>query len=447
MNLALPSRRSRRVRLACISVVLAALAVPLTASTGNAANPPVADTQPWVSGTLLVGLRPGVAPAAERAALARVHGRAIATFGGGGVLVAVRTGTERRAATVLRRLPTIRYAELNGVEMASNLPDDPSFPLQWGLRNTGQVVNGFTGTAGADVDAQDLWSMEQGSGSVVVAEVDSGIDYTHPDLAANVWTNPGGVGGCPAGTHGYNVVAQTCDPMDDYGHGTHVAGIMGAVGNNGTGITGLMWSTSLLPVKWLNSRGRGSDFRLIQALDWVVTAKQAGVNIAVVNDSGVFVKSGYSQAVSDAIGRLAANNILLVVAAGNNKTDLDITPHYPCSYQASNEICVAATDSRDRLAGFSNWGPNTVQLAAPGKNIYSTLPGGSYGYMSGTSMAAPLVSATAAMVASAEPQDTLSQIRSDVLSGVDVLSRLSGVVGTSGRLDACRAVAGCVPSR
>jgi subtilisin family serine protease len=276
----------------------------------------------------------------------------------------------------------------------------------------------------------------------VIAEVDSGIDYTHPDLAANIWTNPGGVGGCPAGTHGYNTVASTCDPMDDFGHGTHVAGIMGAVGNNGSGITGVEWQASLMPVKFMNSAGFGTNFRLLKALDWVIAAKNAGVNVRVVNDSATWVNVGYSQAVRDELNMLAANNILFVTAAGNSRSNNDTTPRYPCSYGAPNEICVAATNQRDQLAGFSNYGATTVDLAAPGDNIYSTLPGGTYGYMKGTSMASPMVAATAALVLSVQDMST-SALKSDILNNVDPLSTLAGKVATGGRLDTCKAVPGC----
>src|SRR6266704_1399194 len=137
-------------------------------------------------------------------------------------------------------------------------PNDPSFGQQWGLHNTGQVVNGAKGTAGADINAPAAWGVASDSRSVVVAELDSGVDYQHPDLAANIWSNPGGVGGCAAGTHGFNVVANTCDPLDDFGHGTQVAGVLGAVGNNGAGIAGVAWRTTILPVKWTDSAWRAS---------------------------------------------------------------------------------------------------------------------------------------------------------------------------------------------
>jgi subtilisin family serine protease len=193
-------------------------------------------------------------------------------------------------------------------------PNDPSFGLQWPLVNTGQTVNGVTGTPGADERALPAWGVSTGDPSVVVGVVDSGVDYNHPDLAANIWSNPGGVGGCPAGTHGYNVVASTCDPMDQDtkydGHGTHVAGIIGAVGNNGIGVTGVDWNTTILPVKFVNSSGTGSTSQMIAALEWVLAAKQAGVNVRVINDSLSVAATASSQALADEVDRLGANDIL-----------------------------------------------------------------------------------------------------------------------------------------
>ena len=268
-------------------------------------------------------------------------------------------------------------------------PNDPSFGLQWGDLNTGQPVNGDAGTSGADERSVPAWDVTTGSRSIVIAEVDTGVDYNHPDLAAHIWSNPGGVGGCPAGTHGKNVIAGTCDPMDDEttfnGHGTHVAGILGAVGNNGIGVAGVNWATTILPVKWLDSNGQDPADHLIEALDWVLQAQAAGVNVRVVNDSATFKGVGFSQAVSNEIDLLGQHNILFVTAAGNTADNNDdpMLRRYPCGYDRPTEICVTASDQNDALASFANYGPATVDLAAPGVNIYSTLRNGAYGYISG----------------------------------------------------------------
>ena len=206
------------------------------------------------------------------------------------VLLIVRRGAVLPVISRLRRDRAVRYAEPDYVLEAAGVPNDPSFGLQWAEQNTGQSVNGTAGTANADEDAVPAWSVTTGSSSIVVAVTDTGVEYTHPDLAANMWSNPGGIGGCAAGTHGFDVLAgeNACDPMDSDtvydGHGTHVAGIIGAVGNNGVGVTGVNWRTSIMAVKWLDSNsGLTSD--LLNALADVIAAKQAGVNVRVVNDS------------------------------------------------------------------------------------------------------------------------------------------------------------------
>jgi subtilisin family serine protease len=327
-------------------------------------------------------------------------------------------------------------------QQATAVPNDPSFGQQWGLQNTGQTVNGVNGTAGADIHAPAAWSVKNDSHTVVIAELDSGVDYHHPDLAGSIWTNPGGIGGCAAGTHGFNLVAGTCDPMDDFGHGTQVAGVLGAVGNNGTGITGVAWRTTILPIKWTNSLGRGPTSRLLKALDKVLALKAAGVNIRVVNDSPVFTGTGFSQALSDELDKLAANDILFVTAAGNNKNNNDTSAKYPCDYRKPNELCVAATDQHDKLASFSNFGATTVDLAAPGNNIFTTNPGGGYVSNKGTSFAAPLVAGSAALVLSVQNMSTTA-LKADIVASVDPLSSLAGKVRSGGRLDLCNALPGC----
>jgi serine protease len=436
--------RRGRITIGVVGLALAGLAGGLLVGTPHAgalqARRGVAFGA-YQDGNVLIGFRH--ARVDERHAIeARAGASEVETLGAGSYLLHVPPGHVLRAVAALRAQPGVRYAEPDYMMQLAATPDDPSFGQQWGLQNTGQVVNGIKGTPGADINATTSWNVATDSRSVVVAELDSGVDYRHPDLAANVWTNPDGVGGCPAGTHGYNVVTNTCDPLDDFGHGTQVAGILGAVGNNGIGIAGAAWRTTVLPVKWTDSTGRGSTSRLIRALEWTLKAKAAGVNVRVVNDSAVFSGTSFSQALSDELDKLAANNILFVTAAGNNKNDNDITPKYPCSYGKTNEVCVAATDQRDRLASFSNWGATTVDLAAPGKNILTTVPGGGYGYTKGTSFAAPLVAGAAALALSVQDTST-SALKARILGGIDPLPSLAGKVRTGGRLDLCKAVPGC----
>ena len=359
----------------------------------------------------------------------------------------------------LRRNPNVAYAEPDYLMHADAAPNDPSFSLQWAPSNTGQSVpaqgaeetlgSPAPGTQGADDRALPAWGVTTGSSSIVIGEADTGIEYTHPDLAANIWSNPGTVGGCAAGTHGYNVLTATCNPMDDDtyygGHGTHVAGIMGAVGNNSVGVAGMNWQTTLLPVKWLNSSAGGSTSGLIAALKWLVAAKQEGVNIRVVNDSATFYGTAYSEALREEIDVLGANNILFVTAAGNtgNNNDEEAVRRYPCGYDRPNEICVTATDHNDQLPSWANYGSKTVNLAAPGVSIYSTLRGGTYGYLTGGSMASPQVAGAAALILSVKPTMTTEELRSDILNNVDPLPSLAGKVITGGRLDVCKALPGC----
>lgn len=401
----------------------------------------------FVDSRVLVGFEPGAPPSALSPVLVAAGARDIGRRGRA-ALLAVPAGQVLDTVARLRRSPLVRYAEPDYLGELAASPDDPALGKQWGLQNQGQTVNGVTGRPGADENALAAWQVTTGAPSVVVAEVDTGVDYTHPDLRANIWTNPGGIGGCPAGTHGYDALSSGCDPMDDDtaygGHGTHVAGIIGAVGNNGVGVAGVSWSTTVLPVKTVSASGVGATSDLLAGLDWVLRAKQSGVNIRVVNDSQTWKGTAYSQALSDEIDVLGSNGILFVTAGGNTGEDDDDPGlrRYPCGYDRSTELCAAASTSSDTLAGFANRGASTVDLAAPGENIWSTLRGGTYGYVSGSSMAAAQVSGAAALVL-AHQDLTVLGVKAALLQGADAVPGLTGLVRTGGRLDLCRAVGGC----
>jgi thermitase len=404
---------------------------------------------PYSDDRVLVGFKRGTSAARQRS-IENDAGGIRALRLGIGVSLIVPRGDVPSVIRRLKRDPAVRYAEPDYVMQASGVPNDPRFGLQWGIQNTGQSVNGAAGTPGADEHVVPAWNVSTGSSSIVIAETDTGVAYTHPDLAANIWSNPGGLGGCPAGTHGFNVVAgeNACDPMDDDtaydGHGTHVAGIMGAVGSNGVGVTGVNWTTSIMAVKWLDSNSSGLTSNLIAALQLVLQAKQAGQNVRVVNDSVTFVGTAYSQALSDEIDELGKNDILFVTAAGNTGQNNDdpSTPRYPCDYDRPTEICVAASDQNDKLPSWANYGPATVDLAAPGDNIYSTLRDGSYGYISGSSMAAAEVSGAAALILSTGYRSATA-LKADILDNVDPIPSLNGLVRTGGRLDVCKAIPAC----
>ena len=295
--------------------------------------------------------------------------------------------------------------------------------------------------------------MSTGSRNAVVAVIDTGIDVSHPDLAANVWSAPapfsvviGGVAvNCPAGSHGFNAITRACNPQDDQYHGTHVAGTVGAVGNNAIGVAGVNWTASLIGAKFLGSDGRGFVEDAVEAIDFLIQTKAAfagtgAANIRVLNNS--WGGGGFSQALADIIAAANSSNMLFVAAAGNDGNNNDAEPFYPANYAIPNVLSVAATDSRDLLAGFSNRGAATVHLAAPGVNIASTTPGAQYAYLSGTSMATPHVSGAAALVLS-RCTLTTAALRNDLLSTRDVLGSLAGQVSSGGRLNADRALRTC----
>lgn len=390
-----------------------------------------------------------------------------ASKGVGGTGLRLLHSRSKNVASLVQSLsshPDVLYAEPNYVVHLAGVPNDPSFGQQYAMRNTGQVIQGVTGTAGADISAVPAWNLTTGSTANVIGIVDTGIDYAHPDLAANVWSAPTAftvtIGGvpitCPAGSHGFNSITNSCDPMDDAGHGTHVAGDAGAVGNNGVGVTGINWTASMMGLRFMGAHGVGGTVaEAINAIEFAIQVKQffagnGGANVRVINDSWTF--STFSQAMLDEINRAGTNDILFVACADNFGQNLDVTPEYPPAYNAANIVSVAATDNQDNLASFSDYGPTTVDLAAPGVNILSTweptaplFPGQSYIYASGTSFSAPLVAGSAALVLSVCPLDTAA-LKADILNTVDPLPSLAGLTVTGGRLNTYRAITACLPT-
>ena len=350
----------------------------------------------------------------------------LAQVAGGEIYKLKLRGNVQDALQRLASDSAVEYAHPNYVHQAITIPNDPQFGQLWGLRNTGQTINGVVGVAGADIKAEPAWSVTTGSPTIVVGVVDTGIDYTHPDLATNVWNNPGGIGGCPAGTHGYNAITRTCDPRDDHYHGTHVSGTIGAIGNNALGVVGVNWTVSVMGLKFLNSAGSGTTADAIVAIDFAVNAKIAGINVRVLSNS--WGGGPYEPALFDEINRANTNDILFVAAAGNAASNNDVTPSYPASYNTPN--MVAAADNRDGLASFSNYGPTSVHLGAPGVDVLSTTPGSAYSYLSGTSMATPHVSGAAALVLSRQSLNT-AQLKSALLNNVDRIPSLAGTTSAT----------------
>jgi len=388
----------------------------------------------YVAGEVLVRFRAGVSDELKLKAHASVNARVLKAFRSVSQLEKVRLPeglpiTEAIAA--YKSNPEVLYAEPNYVVHAFNTPNDPQFPQQWNLHNTGQSG----GTPGADIHAPEAWSLTTGSSSVVVAVIDTGVDYTHPDLAAQVWSAPmpftaigdnGIVVNCPAGSRGFNAVSESCDPMDDNSHGSHVSGILGAVGNNTVGVAGINWNVTILPCKFLDSTGSGDLSSAIGCLDLVKSLKDAGINIVATNNSwGGF---DFSQSLQDAIAAHLSDGILFVAAAGNDFSDNDQSPVYPASFFLSNVISVAATNRVDGLATFSDDGRRTVHLGAPGDQILSTTPNDTYGVFSGTSMAAPHVTGVAALLKAQDPSRDWRAIKNLLLTGGDLKGSLQNTI-------------------
>jgi thermitase len=332
------------------------------------------------------------------------------------------------------------YLDISGPQ-----PNDPHFADQWALNNLG--TDG--GKERADLDALEAWNTTKGSEEVVVAVLDSGVDYTHVDLKANMWFRPENL---PAyvddelGTYndlnGYNGTDRIADPMDDNGHGTHCAGIIGAEGNNGEGVTGINWKVKIMPLKFLGRGGFGSTNDAIEAINYAIDRKKNGVNLRIISAS--WGSTSKSKALEDTIRAAGEAGILFVAAAGNDASNNDKRAHYPSNYDLPNVISVAALDRTDNLANFSNYGVKTVHVAAPGKEILSTWLGDNYREASGTSMATPYASGVAALIVANEPSISMEKLRARLLGTVDKIDSLNGKVETGGRICAANALSNIV---
>lgn len=319
----------------------------------------------------------------------------------------------------LRALPDVLYAEPDARVRLLTTPDDPLFPSQWGLLNTGQQG----GTPGADVGATEAWDVTTGSLEVAVGVVDSGVAYDHPDLAPNIFTNAAecdGDGtdddgnGFADDCHGIDARAWRGDPSDGYGHGTHLAGIIGAVGNNATGIGGVAWRVTIVPCKFIGDDGAGWVSDALTCLDYLAALKDRGLNLVATNNS--WGGGPYSQALADAIESHRERGILFIAAAGNDGHDTDQYPLFPAAYTHANVIAVAAVSDREALTSFSREGRRSVHLAAPGDRILSTWPPDQYVFLPGTSMAAPFVTGAAALLAADDPGRSAAGIRNLLLT-------------------------------
>jgi Subtilase family/Fervidolysin N-terminal prodomain/Abnormal spindle-like microcephaly-assoc'd, ASPM-SPD-2-Hydin/HYDIN/CFA65/VesB-like, Ig-like domain/FlgD Ig-like domain/Viral BACON domain len=346
----------------------------------------------------------------------------------------VETMTVDEAVSRYRSHAKIEYIEPNYIVQANETPNDPLFPQLYGLNNTGQTG----GTVDADIDAPQAWDVFTGSSSVLIGVIDTGVDYTHPDLAANIWTNPGEIpgnnidddnNGFIDDVHGYDFINNDGDPMDDHSHGSHVSGTIGGVGNNGIGVAGVNWNVKIMGLKFLSASGSGSTADAVEAIDYATM-----MHVRLTSNS--WGGGGFSQALLDAINDADAAGVLFVCAAGNNSSNTDVTPNYPSTYPSPNIVAVAATDHNDNLASFSNYGATTVDLAAPGVNIVSTTPGNTYSTFSGTSMATPHVAGALGLVFGRFPNIGHMDAKNLIMSFVDHKASLAGKCVTGGRLNA-----------
>jgi subtilisin family serine protease len=406
-------------------------------------------------GRLLVSLAPGIRAGDLPEAY---HAEALA---GGQAFLHLEGRDLDSCRAALARDPRIRHAEPDYECQAALSPNDPEYARQWGLLNRSQLG----GTAGSDIHAPLAWELRTDASQEVLAVFDTGIDWQHPDLAENIWQNlgedadldgrvlewngslwvfdPGDQNGLDDDGNGYaddfigwDFVNQDNDPRDDhlFGHGTHVAGIAGARGGNGQGIAGVAWRTRLMPLKFLNANGTGYVSGALQALAY---AQQMGADVA--NHS--WGSPAFSQLLSDAFAQTLASGMIHVAAAGNNYgLDIDLSPIYPAAFSFSHVISVTASDTEDRLTNFANIGPLRVDLAAPGYGIYSTLPGGGYGFLSGTSMAAPFVAGALALMKAQFPGAGTEFLSSRLLRFTDPVAGLAGKCLSGGRLNLFRAL-------
>ncbi len=356
------------------------------------------------------------------------------------------------AATVQQylALPEVEYAEENyeiripdSVDgpLVPVLPHDPQCSEQWALSNSGQRG----GKQGADISAPLAWATTTGSEEVVVAVLDSGVDYNHEDLAPNMWTRPASMApyedsdlGVINDENGFNAVENASDPMDENGHGTHCAGIIGAEGENDIGIAGVNWKVRIMPLKFMNAGGFGTTKDAIEAINYVIDRKKAGVNVRIISAS--WGSTQKSRALEDVIRKAYESDILFVAAAGNSSVNNDRSPHYPSSYNVPNVVSVAALDRNDQLATFSNWGGKSVAVAAPSVDILSTWLGNAYEEKSGTSMATPVVSGVAALIVSQHPRMSVDDLRKKLLASTDPIGALKGKTVTGGRINAAKAL-------
>ncbi len=377
---------ARTARTLVIMALLVGL-VPLSATAADppqvpvskpAPKPPTGSTvdangDPYVTGEVLVRFEPATGVSAASAAHESVGAKKVRDVEGvdGLQLAKLPQGASVDSALAsYNAMPGVAYAQPNYLHYIEAVPNDARFEELWGMDNNGQTG----GTPDADIDAPEAWDVQTGSSDVIVAVIDTGVDYNHPDLADNIWTNPGEIAGNGIDDddngfvddiHGYDFFNFDSDPMDDHSHGTHCSGTIGAVADNGIGVAGVAHDVSIMALKFLSSDGWGDTAAAIECINY---ADMMGADIMSNSWGG----GGYERALADAI---AGTDALFVAAAGNESSDTDSQPNYPSCYDSPNVVAVGATDHNDQPAWFSNFGVETVDLFAPGEEVLSTVLG------------------------------------------------------------------------
>lgn len=383
---------------------------------------------------LLVGVTEGLAPRAFDLMLKRLDAEVVESYPDGPTVVELAPGTNPQTASWrLGRVPGVRYVELDAnLIRDAAITNDPLASSLWGLDSANDV----------DVNASQAWTITTGSPSVIVAVIDSGIDLNHPDLAGRIWVNPGEIpnngrdddrNGYRDDRNGWNFYARNNDVRDLDGHGTHVAGTIAAVANNGLGVVGVAPGVRIMPLKFFGPSGDGAISDAVAAIYYAVAN-----GAKVINAS--WGGAEYSRSLDDAIGYANSQGVVFVTAAGNSTSNNDARPTYPPNIAHPNVLSVAAIDRNGNLASFSNYGARTVDVAAPGVDILSTIPGGRYETYSGTSMATPHVAGVVALLASRSPELSAAAIVERVRASAKKLPSLTGKVASGGVADAYAAL-------
>jgi subtilisin family serine protease len=427
------SRKARRAAAAPRLETLETRAL-LSADPGRAIVGPWAATNPVnPSSAMLVRFAAGTTSAQEQADLDAVGARVVMSYPDGPSLVAVPSWESRDAALAdLKADPGVIYAEADATFHASGVrasggpvtPNNPYYPQQWGMTM---------------IDAPSAWGVTTGTPGTIVAVLDTGLDLSNPAFAGRIWVNPdpSGRDGYRGDFYGWDFLNNTNNIRDDNGHGTHVTGILAAAGNNGYGVAGVDWGTRIMPLKVLDSQGNGSTAAAIASVYFAVNHGAKVLNASWGGDV-------FSQAMLDALNYANAAGAVFVTAAGNETSNNDTVTTYPASYRTPNELVVAAVDRNGNLADFSNWGPNTVDLAAPGVDIVSTVPGGFDTY-SGTSMSTPFVSGAVALLAGANPGLNAAQLVARIRATAKPVPALKGLLISPGVVDPYFALLNFVP--